>query len=107
MIYDTDDNVTESTAMSANPGDEKEFQQKIDCVDGLFLSGSLSNPDVGDPLEATLYAKAEIGDGWTNILTTPIDLSSFEPQRKLFYFKLAIDVGAPDAVGLVNIIVSR
>jgi len=87
--------------MSIDRGDDGEFQELVDCAPHLFIDALTENPDVG------VFAKAEIGDGWTDLLSGRLSIGAFSPERKLFYFK--IDVGPSAELGpdLVEINVGR
>lgn len=101
MIYDTANNPITSTAVTVAPDDEKEFSALVDCKPGFFLTGATDNADVG------LFARADPGDAWTDILAGSLDIEPFAPDRKLFYFKITVDVGADPSTEIVSLICSR
>ncbi len=101
MIYDTAGNPITSTALNVAPDSEKLFSVLIDCKPGYVILGEAENADV------SLFARADPGDAWTDILAGSVDTEPFTPQRKQFYFKLEVDAGADPATEIVSVICSR
>lgn len=101
MIYDADINPITSAALTIAPAADREFTLLIDCVDGYEITGVTANVDVG------IFAKAETGDAWTDIVAGSVDISSYEPARKTFYFKIEVDALADPASEIIAINVAR
>jgi hypothetical protein len=101
MIYDADDNVLTSTALTVPPDDEREFTVKVDCVADYQITASADNADVG------VFCRADPLDAWTDILAGGLAIGSFAPSRKTFYFKITVDVGADPTSEIVTIRVAR
>ena len=101
MIYDLDGNVITSTAVNVAPDDEKLFSALVDCKPGFVITGSTENPDVG------VFARADPGDSWTDILAGSLDTAAFAPAQKQFYFKIEIDGGADPSTEIIRIICAR
>jgi hypothetical protein len=107
MIYDLDENPTLSTAIFVAPGTEKEFSQLVDCAAGDQLTATANNPDGSANLDVDIFARADPGDAWTDIIAGPLAIGSFAPERKQFYFKIAVDISADDTSLIPQIIRSR
>lgn len=101
MIYDTELIPINSTNLTVAPDAEKTFSMFVDCIDGYKLTGVSSDPLV------SIFGKAEPGDGYTDIIATPIDTTPFAPTRKQFYFKVEVDAGATIGNALFSIRVGR
>jgi len=87
MIYDLDDNPINSFALSIPSGDDPVLQIKIDCVTGYeFFSDAVSL--------LAVEARHQGDVSWTNIETTPIDLTSLNGLREIFEVRLTADVVA-------------
>lgn len=78
-------------------GTEKEFSIPIVCVANYKIFASVDSPD------ASVFAKANPGDGWTNILSGNLPLGSFAPGEKTIYFKIAIADDAENQDVIVRI----
>lgn len=101
MILDTDENPITSTALTVAPGGNRTFSLLIDCRDGYELGAAAVNPDV------TVSGKAEPGDAFSNLETSPIDLTGYAPARKTFYFKIEAAALADPAAEIITINVRR
>lgn len=99
MIYDLDGNPITSTALNIEAGDEKEFSVLVDCKIGYLLTGT-----DGGNADVSMFARADPGDGWTDIIVGGLDTEPFAPARKQFYFKIAIAGGADDATQIVKVV---
>ena len=76
-IYDTDGHVIYSVPVSLFPGQQKAATIQIDCVDGYSLYGAA----VAD---VAVEARHGTSGSWTNIETTPIDLTPWDGSRETF-----------------------
>jgi hypothetical protein len=83
------------SGLAAEPGDTRAFSLEIECRDGYELSAFCSNADV------RIWGKAEPGDAFQNLHTTPIDLSPYDATVKTFYFELRIDAGADPGTDVI------
>lgn len=101
MIYDADDNILNSTALMVPPAGERLFTAKVDCIADQFLTASADNADVG------VFARADPGDAWTDILAGGLATGPFAPTRKTFYFKITAAGGADPATDIVAIRAAR
>ena len=81
LIFDTSDNPITSFSISLESAEVKTFTIKIDCKTSNFLSSEV----VGD---LTVEAKLHTDSGWTNIETTPLDLSAYNATRPSFDVRL-------------------
>lgn len=82
-------------SMFCPPGESRPFELDIETADDFELYAESANADV------TIWAKAEPGDSFVNIVATPIDLSGYFPTRKQFYFELRVAIGyvqSPDGI---------
>lgn len=85
MIYDLDNNPLSSFSMSIASGDDAVLQLQLDCLSGYeFFSLSVSN--------IAVEARKQGDVSWTNIETTPIDLSPYNGLREIFEVRLTADV---------------
>ena len=80
-IYDTDGHVIYSSALSLFSGNEATVTVQIDCVTGYSLYGEA----VAD---IAVEARHGTSGGWTNIETTPLDLSAFDGSRETYQVRL-------------------
>lgn len=85
MIYDLDNNPISSHTFSIPSGDDPILEIRIDCVDGY----SLFSDAVGN---IAVEARKSGDVGWTNIETTPIDLSADNGTRHTFEVRLTAAV---------------
>jgi hypothetical protein len=99
MIYDLDGNPITSTSLNIEAGDEHLFSVLVDCKPGYALTGT----DAGNP-DISMFARADPGDSWTDIIAGSLDTEPFAPTRKQFYFKIAIAGGADDATQIVQVV---
>lgn len=85
MIYDLDDNPLSSFTMSIESGSAPVLQLKLDCkTDYEFFA---------DVVSAIAVDARKQGDlAWTNIETTPIDLSPYSGLREIFEVRLTADI---------------
>jgi len=85
MIYDHDDRPLLSTTLSIGPSTDLQFKIEIDCRAGEFLrSTAVSN--------LTIYARHHnTGGSFTNIETTPLDLSTWDGDKEEFDIKVESD----------------
>ncbi len=102
MIYQTNGEPTLPAALSIDRGDEKEFQQLVDCATGLYIDAATEHSDV-----IGVFAKAEPGDSWTDIIADRLSIEAFSPERKTFYFKIEVDEAATLGPDQVEIRVGR
>lgn len=101
MIYTTGLVPIHSTNLTIAPDAEKEFSVFVDCIENYKITASTSDPDV------SIFGKAETGDGYTDIIATPIDTTPYAPTRKQFYFKIEVDGSADLGTVLSSIRVGR
>lgn len=80
MIY-SDSIQTDELAVSLTSTLAKTFTIEIDCFDGQFLSGEA----VAD---AAIEARHGTGGAYTNIETTPIDLSAYAGSLETFQVRM-------------------
>jgi hypothetical protein len=76
-IYDLDDEVIYSSAFALRSGETATATIQIDCVTGWRLSGEVV-------AGVTIEARHGSAGGWTDIETTPIDLSTWNGSRETF-----------------------
>lgn len=100
-FLDLNDVAEDSTAISMPANSERLFSAKVPCVAGYFLSASVDNADVD------IYAKANAGDSWTDIQATPFDLGPYDPQNRIFYFRITTALAAVPADEIVSFLISR
>lgn len=101
MIIDADGNEITSLSMSGPAGSNITFSLLIDCQADYSLSAV--SPDAG----IVIWGKAEPGDAFQNLQTTPIVLTPYFPGRKTFYFECRIDAGEPNETLIYQIIVKK
>jgi hypothetical protein len=99
MILDADGNRISSLALAAAPGSDNAFTLRIQCRAGYFLS-AVNDDDV------TITGKANPGDAFQNLQSSPIDLIPYDGTVRVFYFNAAIDSGATAETVVPQIIVS-
>lgn len=81
MIYDLDNNPIFSAALSVPSADSIVLQIRIDCMTGYeFYADTVAN------LAAEGQKEGDVS--WTNIETTPIDLSPWNGTRQTFNVRL-------------------
>lgn len=101
MIVNEHGDAIPSLSMSIEPDAEKPFSLRIECRDGYELTAISPDADV------TIWAKAEVGDAFQDIGTTPIDLEPFAPATKVIYFECRCAAGQPAGALIYQIIVER
>jgi hypothetical protein len=84
-----------------NAGGTAAFTLSINCESGYELAADSDNADV------RVWAKANAGDAFQNIHSSPIDLTPYAGTARTFYFELRIDAGADDGNEIVAIVVRR
>ena len=102
MNYDDDLKPISNVSMYVAPDTMREFSMFTDCLDGYAITADNAGDD-----NVSIFAKAEPGDGWTDIVAGPLDISAFTPARKKFYFKIEADADAVPNLEIVKIIVAR
>lgn len=89
MILDDDDNELSSLSMSGRAGDNVAFTLRVECLSGYELSAT--SPDAG----VVIWGKANPGDSFQNLQTTPIDLTAYANTIRTFYFECRINALEP------------
>ncbi len=85
MIYDHDDRPLLSTTLSIGPDDDLQFKIYIDCRADQFLRATT----VAD---ITVLARPQdVGGAFTNIETTPLDLTPYAGTKKEIDIKIESD----------------
>lgn len=87
MIYDLDDNPLSAFPLTIFSGETKTLTIRVECRTGYFLR---SENVVG----LTVEARRTGAEAWTNIETTPLDLSSFNGTRQNYEIRLIADATA-------------
>ena len=77
MIFDTDGLPAFSTTVGLGPNDQKTATIDIECKTGFSLKGTAVSG-------VTVEAKQEDAVSWTNIETTPIDLTTWAGTTERF-----------------------
>ena len=101
MIVNANGDVIPSLSMAAPPDTETAFTLRVQCRENYELTADSSDADV------TIWAKANPGDAFQNIATTPIDLTPFFPATRIFYFECRIASGQPAETLYYDLIVQR
>lgn len=84
MIFDIEDNPLSAFPLSIYSGETKTATVRVECRIGYFLRSE-------DVSGLTVSAR-RVGDpAWTNIETTPIDLSAHAGTRQNFEIRLVAD----------------
>lgn len=83
-FYDTNGKKIPGAAISLSPSDTKTASVQIGCNTGYYLSGHA----VADVI---VEAKHSAAGGWTNIETTPIDLSTWNRSIETFQIRASQD----------------
>lgn len=83
MIYDTDGLPVYSAAIALSPNTEETAEIDVRCTEGYRLAGTSVSG-------LTVTAKHEDAGGWTDIETTPIDLSPWAGSTERFLIKFAV-----------------
>lgn len=78
------------SGLSGSAGDTIAFTLEIECSSGYEISADSDNADI------RIWGKANPGDAFQNLHTTPIDLTPYAGDVRTFYFELRIDAGADD-----------
>lgn len=84
-IYDTDDNVIYSSAFALRAGESTTATIQIDCESGWSLYGQ----SVAD---MTIEVSHDTDEDWTDLVTTPRDLSTWDGSKETF--KLRFTAGS-------------
>lgn len=88
ILYNGDE--INAVSMAAAAGENKAFElEGVECRDGYVLAAR--SPDAG----VVIWAKANPGDAFQNIQTTPIDLTPYAGNVRTFYFECRVDAGEP------------
>jgi hypothetical protein len=101
MIKDADGNELTSLSLTGTPGSDNPFSLPIECRAGYKLTA------VGVVAGVTIRGKANPGDAFQNLETTPIDLNPYAGTTRTFYFDAVIDSGAAIGSDLTQIIVEN
>jgi hypothetical protein len=101
MILDDEGNRINSLSMAAEPGDAVAFELRhIECFTGYQLSAA--SPDAG----VVIWGKANPGDSFQNLQTTPIDLTPYAGTTRGFYFECRVNAMEPAETIIYQIVVS-
>lgn len=99
LIFDAADNPISSFAMTIESEEVKTFTIRIDCKASNFFKSEV----VGD---LTVEAKLSTDGSWTNIETTPIDLTPYAATRQSFNVRLTAGTVTSPVRRMFNLIVS-
>lgn len=81
QFLDTNSVPLSSLSMAFESGTDTQFSIKVDCRAGYYLSAS----DV--PAELTVFARFQGDTVWTNIGSSPLNLTPYDAQRKTIEVK--------------------
>lgn len=95
-MKDLDSNPISSTDIVMERDSEAFFAFIVDCFAGFALSASFEG-------DVQIYAKAEIGDLFTNISSGSLDLSPYAGELKTIYFRVNVDADADKALYVLQI----
>ncbi len=84
-----------------NAGGTSAFTLSIECQAGYELTAEADDANV------RFWAKANAGDAFQNIHSSPIDLTPYAGSARTFYFELRINGAAADGNEIVKIVVNR
>ena len=95
MIYENG-NLVDRIALGLASAASRTYTLEIDCVAGQFLSGE-SVSDIA------VEARHGTGGGWTNIETTPIDMSTWAGSLETFQVRITADTITGDTTRMFTI----
>lgn len=101
MILDDNGNRLTTASLTIPPNTNKAFTLQIECFDGFSLFATSPDADV------VTWAKANPGDSFQNIQSSPIDLTPFAGTTRTFYFETRVANGAAFISELITIQVGR
>lgn len=96
-MIDGNGNVIASLPLTGIAGTDIPFELTIRCRSGYELSAT--SPSAG----VVTWAKANPGDAFQNIQTTPIDLTPYADTDRTFYFETRIDEDEPAGIMILQI----